>query len=91
MRHGKKTRKLSRIKAHREAMLSNMVTSLFTYQRVKTTQSKAKALRPLAEKLITWAKKKDLNAYRQVYRTIRDRKVIKKLFEEIAPELDSYP
>ena len=86
MRHGKKTKKLSRLKSHRDAMLSNMATSLFMHQRVKTTQSKAKALRPLAEKLITWAKKKDLNAYRQVYRIIKDRKIIKKLFEEIAPE-----
>jgi len=69
-------------------MLSNMATSLFMHQRIKTTQAKAKALKPLAEKLITWAKKKDLHAHRQVYKVVRNRKVIKKLFEEIAPQLD---
>lgn len=88
MRHGKKTEKLSRIKSHREAMLSNMATSLFMHQRIKTTQAKAKALAPLVEKLVTRAKTKSLHAYRQVYRTIRDRKAIKKLFEEIAPQLE---
>ena len=69
-------------------MLSNMATSLFMHQRIKTTEVKAKALKPLAEKLITWAKRKDLHAHRQVYKVIRDRKVLKKLFDEIAPKLD---
>ncbi len=87
MRHGKKVKKLSRIKSHRDAMLSNMATSLLMHQRIRTTQTKAKALRPMVEKLVTWAKTKNLHAYRQVYKTIRDRKAVKKLFEEIAPEL----
>ncbi|MCJ7508460.1 MAG: 50S ribosomal protein L17 [candidate division Zixibacteria bacterium] len=87
MRHGKKVAKLGRTKSHREAMLSNMVTSLFAHHRIKTTQAKAKALRPLAEKLITWAKRNDLQAHRQVYRVVRDREILKSLFSEIAPQL----
>jgi large subunit ribosomal protein L17 len=88
MRHGRKIKKLDRPKSHREAMLSNMAVSLFMHHRIKTTPAKAKALRPLAEKLITWAKRGNLNAHRQVYRVIRNRKIIKKLFGEIAPQLD---
>lgn len=87
MRHGKKVAKLGRTKSHREAMLSNMVTSLFAHHRIKTTQAKAKALKPLAEKLITWAKRNDLRAHRQVYRIVKDREVVKSLFDEIAPQL----
>jgi large subunit ribosomal protein L17 len=91
MRHGKKIKKLSRTKSHRKAMLHNMATSLFLHQRIKTTQVKAKALKPLAEKLITWAKEKSVHAHRQVYKVIKDRKAVKKLFGEIAPQLDKRP
>jgi large subunit ribosomal protein L17 len=88
MRHGKKVAKLGRTKSHRKAMLSNMVTSLFAHHRIKTTQAKAKALKPLAEKLITCAKRNDLQAHRQVYRVVKDREVVKSLFSEIAPQLN---
>jgi large subunit ribosomal protein L17 len=67
-------------------MLANMAASLLTYQVIKTTETKAKEVRKLAEKLITLAKRGDLHAHRQVYDVIKDRKLVKKLFDEIAPK-----
>ena len=87
MRHGRKVKKLERTESHRKAMLANMAASLFMYQMIKTTDAKAKEVRKLAEKLITLAKRGDLHAHRQVYDVIKDRKLIKKLFDEIAPKL----
>jgi large subunit ribosomal protein L17 len=87
MRHGKKTKKLSRTKSHRKAMLANMAASLFLYHVIKTTDAKAKEVRKLVDKLITLAKRGDLHAHRQVYDVIKDRKLVKKLFDEIAPKL----
>jgi large subunit ribosomal protein L17 len=88
MRHGKKVKKLGRTKSHRQAMLANMAASLFTYNIIKTTEPKAKEVRKLAEKLITLAKKGDLHAHRQVYDVIKDRKLVKRIFDEIAPKLN---
>ncbi len=85
MRHRKQGRKLGRNASHRKAMLRNMVTSLFTYERIETTEAKAKELKPLAEKMITLAKRGDLHARRQVLEVVRSKKVVKKLFDEIAP------
>jgi large subunit ribosomal protein L17 len=87
MRHGRKIKKLGRTKSHRKAMLANMATSLFLYHVIKTTEVKAKEVKKLADKLITLAKKGDLHAHRQVYDVIKDRKLVKKLFDEIAPKL----
>lgn len=87
MRHGKKIKKLGRTKSHRKAMLANMAASLFLYHVVKTTDAKAKEVRKLVDKLITLAKRGDLHAHRQVYDVIKDRKLVKKLFDEIAPKL----
>ncbi|OGC77270.1 MAG: 50S ribosomal protein L17 [candidate division Zixibacteria bacterium RBG_16_50_21] len=84
--HGKKIHKLGRTASHRQAMLANMASSLFLHRMVKTTQSKAKALRPVAERLITFAKKGDLAAQREIYRTVGDREIVKKLVREIAPQ-----
>ena len=67
-------------------MLANMAASLLTYQVIKTTETKAKEVRKLAETLITLAKRGDLHAHRQVYDVIKDRKLVKKLFDEIAPK-----
>ncbi len=67
-------------------MLSNLAASLFQHRLVQTTQSKAKALRPLAERLITYAKSGDIAAQRQIYRTVGDRRVVQKLVKEIAPQ-----
>ena len=91
MRHRVKGRQLSRTAAHRRAMLRNMVTSLFRYERVETTVAKAKELRPFAEKLITLARRGDLHARRLVERRIRDRAVSGRLFAEIGPRFASRP
>ena len=86
MRHAKRVKKLGRTKSHRKAMLANMAASLLTYQVIKTTETKAKEVRKLAEKLISLGKKGDLHAHRQAYDVIKDRKLVKKLFDEIAPK-----
>lgn len=91
MRHRVKGRQLSRTADHRRAMLRNMATSLFRHERVVTTQTKAKELRPFAEKLITWARRGDLHARRQVERVIKDRKVAGRLFGEIGPRFAGRP
>ncbi|MFH2056806.1 MAG: 50S ribosomal protein L17, partial [bacterium] len=88
MNHGKKTVKLSRTQSHRDAMLANMATSLFLHEKIKTTAPKAKALRPLVDKLITTAKQGTLHSKRQVARTIRDKAALKKLFNEIVPKFE---
>ncbi len=67
-------------------MLANMAASLFMYHIIKTTEAKAKEVRKLAEKLITLAKRGNLHAHRQVYDVIKDRKLVKKIFDEIAPK-----
>lgn len=91
MRHRVRGKQLSRTASHRRAMLRNMATSLFRHERVVTTQTKAKELRPYAEKLITWARRGDLHARRQVERVIKDRKVSGRLFGEIGPRFASRP
>ncbi len=83
MRHGKSGRKLGRTSSHREAMFRNMVTSLFEHERIVTTEKKAKELRPIAEKMITLAKRGDLHARRQALSYIQSRDVVAKLFDEI--------
>ncbi|MBN1827403.1 MAG: 50S ribosomal protein L17 [Candidatus Eisenbacteria bacterium] len=85
MRHQKAGRKLNMTKSHREAMMRNMVSSLFRFRRIETTDTRAKEVRKLAEKLITFAKRGDLHARRQVLRYIPDRTVVHELFETIGP------
>ena len=89
MRHGKKVAKLGRTASHRKAMLSNMMTSLFTNETITTTQIRAKELKRRAEKMITFAKRGDLHARRQVLRVIADKQVVAKLFDEIGPRYKS--
>jgi large subunit ribosomal protein L17 len=72
-------------------MLANLATSLFEHDRITTTEAKAKRLRPLAEKLITFAKRGDLHARRQVLAVIRDKDVVHKLFAEIGPKFAQRP
>ncbi len=91
MRHRKRGKQLSRTASHRKAMLRNMATSLFKHERIVTTQTKAKELRPYAEKLITWARRGDLHARRRVERYVKDRKVAGHLFGEIGPRFASRP
>jgi len=85
MRHQKKTRKLGRTSQHRDAMLANLVASLIIHKRVKTTLAKAKAARPLAEKLVTLGKGGTLHDHRLAVAKIGQRDVVSKLFKEIAP------
>ena len=85
MRHGKVHRKLGRHSSHRMAMLANMAASLIKHEQVVTTLPKAKELRPIVEKLVTIGKKGDLAARRQAISELRDAKMVKKLFEVIAP------
>ena len=71
--------------AHEKLMLGTLAAQLFTHEKVRTTEAKAKALRPLAEHLITFAKRGDVHARRQVLKTVPDRDVVHKLFSEIGP------
>jgi len=91
MRHLVKGRKLRRTTAHREALLRNLVTSFLEKERVKTTLAKAKEARPLAEKMITLAKKNTLHTKRQALRVLTKESVARKLFEEIAPRFSERP
>ena len=84
MKHGRKVPKLQREASHRKALLSNLVCSLVEHRRIRTTLAKAKALRPLAERMVTLGKRGDLHARRQAVATLRHKEVVKKLFEEIA-------
>ncbi len=82
MRHRKSGVKLSRSSSHRKAMFRNMVTSLFKYDRISTTDAKAKELRKWADGIVTLAKRGDLHARRQVLSIIREKDVAHKLFED---------
>jgi large subunit ribosomal protein L17 len=72
---------------HQKQMLSGLAAALFEHEKVRTTEAKAKALRPVAERLITFAKRGDVHARRQVLRVVPDRDVVHRLFDEIAPRM----
>ena len=85
MRHGVGHKKLNRTASHRQAMFANMAAALVKHEQIVTTLPKAKALRPVVERLITLAKKGDLGSRRLVIARMRDQEQTKKLFETIAP------
>jgi large subunit ribosomal protein L17 len=85
MRHRKDHRKLSRTHEHRRALLRNLVTALFQYERIETTVAKAKESRRLAERMITFAKEGDVAARRHVSRFVTKPEIVSKLFATIAP------
>ena len=85
MRHRSKTVKLKRNASHRRALLANLVCSLIEHGRIKTTLGKAKALRPVAEKLVTLAKRDDLHSRRLAIAFLHQKESVKKLFAEVAP------
>ena len=85
MRHNKRGRKLSRKTAHRKALMSNLAVALITHKKIKTTDAKAKELRTYVEPLITFAKRGDLHARRQVLKKIRHKSVVRELFDNIGP------
>ncbi len=77
--------------SHQKLMLANLATDLFIHEKVRTTEAKAKAVRPLAEKLITKARKGDLHARRIVMKIITSKEAVHKLFEEVAPKYADRP
>lgn len=83
MRHRKAGKNLGRDSSHRKAMLMNMVTSLFRFEQLETTDAKAKQLRPVAEKIITLAKRGDLHARRQALAYVKDKAITHRLFEDL--------
>ena len=85
MRHNKRGRKLSRKTAHRKALMSNLAVALITHKKIKTTDAKAKELRTYVEPLITFAKRGDLHARRQVLKKIQHKNVVRELFDNIGP------
>ncbi len=89
MRHQVKTIKLGRKFEHRNALLANQVCSLIEHSRIKTTLAKAKAVRPLAEKMVTLGKKGSLHARRTALAVLRQSDIVKKLFDEVAPRAAS--
>jgi large subunit ribosomal protein L17 len=92
MRHGKQRNKLSRDSAHRRSLLRNLSRDLIEHERIKTSQAKAKAVKPEVEKLITLAKRGDLHARRQAMSELgQDRFLVHKLFEEVAPRYAERP
>ena len=92
MRHAKQRHKLSRDSSHRKALLRNLSRALIQHERIKTSQAKAKAVKPKLEKLITLAKRGDLHARRQALSELgQDRFLVHKLFEEVAPRYAERP
>lgn len=89
MRHRVNTFKIGRSSAHRQAMLANMVSSLFEHGSIRTTVVKAKAARSFAERLITIGKKGDLHRRRLAVSRLRNKDAVKKLFDEIAPKYEN--
>lgn len=85
MRHQRKVKKLGREAAHRRALLANLVVSLIEHKRIRTTLAKAKAVRPLAEKMVTLGKRGDLHARRQAIARLHVVGAVRELFDVIAP------
>ncbi len=91
MRHHKSGRKLNRNSSHRKAMFSNMTNSLFDHEIIKTTLPKAKELRRVAEPLITLAKSDSVANRRNAFSKMRDKEMVGKLFNELAPRYKDRP
>ena len=92
MRHQKTRNKLSRTSSHRKSLLANLCKEVIDHERIKTTEAKAKAVKPEVEKLITLAKRGDLHARRQALATLNnDKFAVDKLFDEVAPRYADRP
>jgi large subunit ribosomal protein L17 len=91
MRHRVSGRHLGRETSHRTALYRNLVTDLLRYERITTTEAKAKEIRPMAERIITLARRGDLHARRQALRFVYDPHVVKKVFDEIGPRMATRP
>jgi large subunit ribosomal protein L17 len=91
VRHSQTGRKLGRDSAHRKALYSNLAGALIEHGRIKTTEAKAKAVKPIAEKLITLGRRGDLSARRQAIAFLRSQDVVHKLFADVAPRFADRP
>jgi large subunit ribosomal protein L17 len=91
MRHQKRGRKLGRDSAHRKALYANLTAELIQHGRIRTTVAKAKEVRPIAEQMITLGKRGDLHARRQAVAFLRQKPVVKSLFDDIAPRYAERP
>ena len=91
MRHQRSGKKLGRDSAHRKALYLNLAGALIEHGRIQTTEAKAKAVKPFAEKLITLGKRGDLHARRQALAALRSNDVVHRLFAEIAPRFSDRP
>ncbi|MBN2645241.1 MAG: 50S ribosomal protein L17 [Desulfuromonadaceae bacterium] len=89
MRHRKTGRTLGRNSSHRAALLRNLVTSLLNHEKITTTDARAKEVRKIAEKMITLGKRGDLHARRQALSVVREKDVVAKLFERLAPRFEN--
>jgi large subunit ribosomal protein L17 len=91
MRHQRSGKKLGRDSAHRKALLANLTASLIEHGRIRTTETKAKAVRPVAEKMITLGREGTIHARRQALAYLRTQEVVHKLFSEVAPRFVGRP
>ena len=91
MRHASKGRKLGRDASHRKALYANLACSLIEHGRIKTTEAKAKAVKPFAEQMITLGRRGDLHARRQALSVLRSQEVVHKLFADVGPRMADRP
>jgi large subunit ribosomal protein L17 len=91
VRHHRAGKKLGRDSAHRRALYANLACSLIEHGRIRTTQAKAKAVKPFAEQMITLGKRGDLAARRQAVAELRSQDVVKRLFDDVAPRFADRP
>jgi len=91
MRHGSRGKKLGRDSAHRKALYANLTCSLLEHERIKTTEAKAKAVKPIAEQMITLGRRGDLHARRQALAFLRSQEIVHKLFSEVGPRMAERP
>jgi large subunit ribosomal protein L17 len=91
MRHGRTGKKLGRDASHRRALYANLTCSLLEHGRIRTTEAKAKAVKPYAEKVITLGRRGDLHARRQALAELRSQEVVHQLFSEVGPRMAERP
>ena len=91
MRHARTGKKLGRDSSHRRALYANLACSLIEHGRIRTTEAKAKAVKPYAEKLITLGRRGDLHARRQALAELHSQEVVHRLFAEVAPRMADRP
>ena len=91
MRHARTGKKLGRDPSHRKALYANLACSLIEHGRIKTTEAKAKAVKPFAEQMITLGRRGDLHARRQALAELRSQEVVHKLFSDVGPRMSERP